>query len=243
MVDTSQEQTNGAPERRQRGKRRHGRQNTSEKHPSSSTKKETLIVVPELETIGKEKRYCKGRKPVTDFPVGSVHSGKVVYVKPFGVFFDIGCHSDGFCHVSRLADDYVENPQEKFREGQQVQSIRVVEVDRKKKRLTVSLQSESMKDQEMKSIEARQGRKRTRQEKDVRRKAKAYKPASAEESKDSTNRETKESEKDKNPVQPQRLFNTTENQQKERSEGQELKRQRKLARRAARRAQAEEATD
>jgi transcriptional accessory protein Tex/SPT6 len=54
-------------------------------------------------------RRCIGRKPVTDFVIGNTYKGKVVYVKPFGAFIDIGCHSDGFVHVSRVHDDFVED--------------------------------------------------------------------------------------------------------------------------------------
>jgi predicted RNA-binding protein with RPS1 domain len=89
-------------------------------------------------------RRCIGRKPVTDFKVGQCYSGKVVYAKPFGVFFDIGCHSDAFCHVSQLSDQFIESPMESFPVGQMIEnSIRVVAIDRRKKRLTVSLQSPS----------------------------------------------------------------------------------------------------
>jgi predicted RNA-binding protein with RPS1 domain len=103
-------------------------------------------------------RYCLGRKPVTDFVLGQTYPAKVVYVKPFGVFFDIGCHSDAFCHVSRLRDDYVESPEESFKEGDQVDA-RVVEIERRKKRITVSLQSEARLEDERASIDARQHRK------------------------------------------------------------------------------------
>lgn len=103
-------------------------------------------------------RYCVGRKPVTDFVVGQKCSGKVVYVKPFGIFLDVGCHSDAFCHVSRLDDSYVEDPGGRFRPGDVVESVRVVEIDRSRKRITVSLQSDERIADERASIEAREER-------------------------------------------------------------------------------------
>ena len=54
-------------------------------------------------------RRCIGRKPVTDFEVGKSYDGTVVYVKPFGAFIDIRCHSDAFVHVSRVDDGFVED--------------------------------------------------------------------------------------------------------------------------------------
>lgn len=104
-------------------------------------------------------RYCIGRKPCTDFVVGKSYRAKVVYVKPFGIFLDIGCHSDAFCHVSRLSDDYIEHPHDHFKEGDEIPSVRIVEVDRHNKRLTVSLQSEARIVDEKASIEARLKRK------------------------------------------------------------------------------------
>lgn len=89
---------------RQRGKRRRGRQDTSclveqakQEDPKLGNKKE----VDEAPII-KAKRYCIGRKPVTDFEIGKTYPGKIIYSKPYGIFIDIGCHSDAFCHVSRL---------------------------------------------------------------------------------------------------------------------------------------------
>ena len=74
------------------------------------------------------------------------------------MFFDIGCHSDAFCHVSRLRDDFVESPESMFKEGDKVATVRVVEIDRRRKRITVSLQSESRAEDERKSIDARRTR-------------------------------------------------------------------------------------
>ena len=105
----------------------------------------------------KKKRRCIGRKPVTDFIVGQKYDGEVVYVKPFGAFIDIGCHSDAFCHISRVSDDYVESIDGVLSPGDKV-SPRIVEIDRKQKRLTVSLQSSARIVDERKSIEARKER-------------------------------------------------------------------------------------
>ena len=110
-------------------------------------------------------RYCVGRKPVTDFPIGSKHDGTVIYVKPFGVFIDIGCHSDAFCHVSRVSDGYIESIDSIMKVGDKVTGARIVEIDRKQKRITVSLQSDSRRDDEQKSINDRKIRQKRRDEK------------------------------------------------------------------------------
>jgi len=116
-----------------------------------------------------KKRYCIGRKPVTDFMVGHSYEAKVVYAKPFGVFLDIGCHSDAFCHVSRCSDDYIDAHQMQaiFQPGQVLpQKARVVEIQKKQKRITVSLQSEARREDELQSSQARQARNEKRKKVD-----------------------------------------------------------------------------
>ena len=170
--------------RRQRGRRRRGRKSTDEQtkalqdsQPIDSETKKTRVKtqipsnnsaeVPDSEPKSDptkktkkkdDKRRCIGRKPVIDFMIGQRYSGKVVYTKPFGAFIDIGCHSDAFCHVSRVQDDFVESIDDALSIGQEV-SARVVEVDRKAKRITVSLQSDARIDDERASVKARRERK------------------------------------------------------------------------------------
>lgn len=164
---------------RQRGKGRQGRQDTSAKVQEKQLKPVSTMTAPTSNSETKtnkdqgqtpknnklsDKRYCKGRKPVTDYVVGQKYDGKVVYVKPFGIFIDIGCHSDAFCHVSRLQDDFCPSPETLYQPGDVIEGARVVEVDRAKKRLTVSLQSEGKLADELRSIEARNARLEKRKE-------------------------------------------------------------------------------
>jgi predicted RNA-binding protein with RPS1 domain len=168
--DADTDQKKEEVSRRERGRRRRGRKDTAMeiKEKQEAVEQEQKVKEKKFEreeaTSGEApatERYCIGRKPVTDFAVGQKHLGKVVYVKEFGVFFDIGCHSDAFCHVSRLRDDFVENPQELFKEGDEVQT-RVVEIDRKRKRITISLQSDERAADEQVSAQAREERKKSR---------------------------------------------------------------------------------
>jgi predicted RNA-binding protein with RPS1 domain len=165
---------------RQRGKRRRGRREVSildrggEEEKADEPLNEVSLMVddPELEAQTKHQkrqpretsndtRRCIGRKPVTDYEIGKVYEGKVVYMKPFGIFVDIDCHSDAFCHVSRLRDEFVAAPEELFSCGDTVQA-RVVEIERQRKRITISLQSESMIEAEQKSLEVH-GRQKARE--------------------------------------------------------------------------------
>jgi predicted RNA-binding protein with RPS1 domain len=154
-------------EKRQRGKKRKGRKDTSDAlnnvdkendQKSNSSEKDSNNT--ECDATTKEdlsstkKRRCIGRKPVTDFVVGQTYTGKVVYIKPFGVFVDIGCHSDAFCHVSRVSDNFVESIESMFKIGDDITSARVIDVNRKAKRITVSLQSENRLNDEMASMKS-----------------------------------------------------------------------------------------
>lgn len=158
---------------RTRGRRRRGRKSTheqvEEKQQQQQVEPPHLVEPdkPEQVTDDKtdknkqKKRYCIGRKPVTDFVVGQSYTATVVYSKPFGIFLDIGCHSDAFCHVSRCSDDYIDAHQMQtlFPPGKVLtQKARVVEIQPKQKRITVSMQSEARLEDELQSIQARQAR-------------------------------------------------------------------------------------
>jgi predicted RNA-binding protein with RPS1 domain len=262
-------------QRRQRGRRRRGRKDTakqieeSKELNESDTEEKTAengeenketksldVDASEATDTSDKVRYCVGRKPVTDFVIGQKYSARVVYVKTFGVFFDIGCHSDGFCHVSRLADDFVEKPEEIFKEGDQTE-VRVVEINRREKKITVSLQSETRLEDEIASIDARKKRMNIRKAKYNNKRPKIEsseeKPAPA----DDPNRSSQSSEAPKEekarapePAQqsksqfvPNSSGQSAETRSIPKHESEmtpaELKRARKIARRASRRAQSD----
>ena len=92
-----------------------------------------------------DKRRCIGRKPVTDYIIGNIYSGRVKYIKPkLGAFIDIGSHSDAFCHISCTSDQFVSNVADVLKVDDTLENVRIVEIDREKKRITVSLRSEDV---------------------------------------------------------------------------------------------------
>jgi predicted RNA-binding protein with RPS1 domain len=92
-----------------------------------------------------DKRRCIGRKPVTDYIIGKLYSGRVKYIKPkLGAFIDIGSHSDAFCHISCTSDEFVSNVADILKVDDTLENVRIVEIDREKKRITVSLRSEDV---------------------------------------------------------------------------------------------------
>jgi protein Tex len=75
---------------------------------------------------------------ITDLVPGMQVPGIVTNVTAFGAFVDIGVHQDGLIHISQLADRYVKDPGEIVSVRQQVR-VRVLEVDVKRKRISLSL--------------------------------------------------------------------------------------------------------
>ena len=75
---------------------------------------------------------------VDDLQEGMVLPGIVTNITNFGAFVDVGVHQDGLVHISQLADRYVEDPTSVVRLHQHVR-VRVVGVDRKRGRISLSL--------------------------------------------------------------------------------------------------------
>ncbi|MEM7628652.1 MAG: polyribonucleotide nucleotidyltransferase [Planctomycetota bacterium] len=63
-----------------------------------------------------------------DVKVGTVYEGKVVSVKDFGAFVEIGPGTDGMCHISELADGYVDKVSDVVKIGDVVR-VKVIQVD------------------------------------------------------------------------------------------------------------------
>ena len=73
-----------------------------------------------------------------DLKPGMVLTGTVRNVIDFGVFVDIGVHQDGLVHISQVADKFIKHPSEVVSVGDIVKVV-VLEVDEKKKRISLSM--------------------------------------------------------------------------------------------------------
>lgn len=72
--------------------------------------------------------------------VGMELEGIVTNVANFGAFVDIGVHQDGLVHISQLADRFVDDPKKIVKVGQVVK-VKVLEVNEKLKRISLSMKS------------------------------------------------------------------------------------------------------
>ncbi|MDX8383604.1 MAG: Tex family protein [Ghiorsea sp.] len=111
-------------------------------------------VLQELEKPGRDPRpsfktatFKKGVNEIRDLREGMLLEGVVSNVTNFGAFVDVGVHQDGLVHISALADQFVDDPRKVVKAGQVVQ-VKVLEVDGKRKRISLSMRlHESVEEQ------------------------------------------------------------------------------------------------
>ena len=104
-------------------------------------------ILAELEKPGRDPRaefkyatFMDGVKEISDLKVGLELEGVITNVANFGAFVDIGVHQDGLVHVSQLADRFISDPTQVVKVGQVVK-VRVLEVNEKLKRISLSMKS------------------------------------------------------------------------------------------------------
>lgn len=105
-------------------------------------------IIAELHKPGRDPRpefkmavFKEGVETVSDLKPGMKLEGVITNVANFGAFVDIGVHQDGLVHISEVADRFVSNIHEVVKVGQIVQ-VTVMEVDEKRKRISLSMKSE-----------------------------------------------------------------------------------------------------
>ena len=75
---------------------------------------------------------------IKDLAPGMVLTGTVRNVVDFGVFVDIGVHQDGLVHISQVCNKFIRHPSEVVSVGDVVK-VTVLEVDEKKRRISLSM--------------------------------------------------------------------------------------------------------
>jgi protein Tex len=80
----------------------------------------------------------KRKLKLIELKEGSIISGRVTNITPFGVFVNINAVCDGLIHISQLADEYVESPEQIVALYDRV-DVRILNVDSKKRRISLSM--------------------------------------------------------------------------------------------------------
>ncbi|WP_068083831.1 Tex family protein [Polycladidibacter stylochi] len=106
-------------------------------------------IFAELEKPGRDPRpefktatFQEGVEKISDLKPGMMLEGSVTNVTNFGAFVDIGVHQDGLVHVSQLSDSFVDDPHKIVKAGDIVK-VKVVEVDVPRKRIGLTMKSDS----------------------------------------------------------------------------------------------------
>lgn len=109
-------------------------------------------VLAELEKPGRDPRgefktvqFKEGVTEIKHLEIGMVLEGVVSNITNFGAFVDVGVHQDGLVHISALANRFVKDPHQILKPGQIV-TVKVVELDRERKRIGLSMRLEDNKE-------------------------------------------------------------------------------------------------
>jgi ribosomal protein S1 len=77
-----------------------------------------------------------------------VVKGKVSRLELYGAFVEIGAERPGLVHVSEISHEYVKNPSEVLKEGDEVEA-KILDVDRRKKQIRLSIKAAIPKPEEL----------------------------------------------------------------------------------------------
>jgi uncharacterized protein len=102
-------------------------------------------ILKELEKPGRDPRpefttatFKDGVEELKDLKPDMILEGVVTNVAAFGAFVDIGVHQDGLVHISALSSTFVKDPHTVVKAGQVVK-VKVLEVDEKRKRVSLTM--------------------------------------------------------------------------------------------------------
>ncbi|WP_419867446.1 RNA-binding transcriptional accessory protein Tex [Clostridium perfringens] len=105
-------------------------------------------IIKEIKKHGRDPReelpkpiFKSGVIEMKDLKPGMILMGTVRNVSDFGAFVDIGVHQDGLVHKSQMADSFVKHPLDIVKVGDVVE-VRILDVDLKRKRISLSMKKE-----------------------------------------------------------------------------------------------------
>ena len=93
------------------------------------------------------------REDLTDIKsvkIGEWYPGLVTNITQFGAFIDLGIKENGLVHISQMADQFVSNPLDVLKVGQEVKA-KVIEIDMSRKRIALSLKKDAQINREKSS--------------------------------------------------------------------------------------------
>ena len=91
-------------------------------------------------------------RTISELKPEQVLAGTVTKLAPYGAFVDIGVGRDGLVHISEMSEGHISKPADVVQEGAEIQ-VRVVKIDRKKRRIELSLLDISTGDDQVETDE------------------------------------------------------------------------------------------
>lgn len=75
-----------------------------------------------------------------DIEKGMVVKGKITRLEKFGAFVEIGAERPGLVHISEITHEYIKDPQQEVKVGDEVEA-KVLDVNRRKKQIKLSMKA------------------------------------------------------------------------------------------------------
>lgn len=119
------------------------------KHPSEILQKGQEVEAVVLSVDGDNQRLSLGIKQLqpdlweTFFAskqVGDIVKGKIIRVTSFGAFVEIEEGIEGLCHVSELSTKRIENPEEEFKSGQEM-DFKIIKLNLLERKIGLSIRA------------------------------------------------------------------------------------------------------
>jgi len=119
------------------------------KHPSEILQKGQEVEAVVLSVDGDNQRLSLGIKQLqpdlwetffANKQVGDIVKGKIIRVTSFGAFVEIEEGIEGLCHVSELSTKRIENPEEEFKSGQEM-DFKIIKLNLLERKIGLSIRA------------------------------------------------------------------------------------------------------
>ncbi len=118
-------------------------------HPSEVVKVGEEVEVEVLDVDLNRERISLGLKQTTEdpwrslvknYPIGAIIEGRVTKLVPFGAFVELGDGIEGLVHISEMARQHVDQPNQVTAVGN-VEHVKVMDIDLDRRRISLSMKS------------------------------------------------------------------------------------------------------